>query len=368
MLTDRMREFLELTFFGITARQWSIALAIVLITFVGLQALRWVMLRQVVRLSQRSRTYVDDIAADVVRRTKVFFILFVSLYAGAHSLTLVPAAAYALRILGVLLVTLQVAIWGNVIIASFVRHQTERRLEADGASATTLAALGYLSRLVFYSILLLIGLDNLGFEVRALITTLGIGGVAIALALQKILGDLFGSLSIVLDKPFVIGDFIVVGDMAGTVANIGLKTTRVRSLSGEQLVFSNSDLLDARVRNYQKMQERRVVFTIGVTYDTSRELLGAIPAMLKDAVTAQDQTRFDRSHLKAYSSSSIDFETVFQVLSSDYNLYMDIQQAIYLDIHDRFAEAGVSFAFPTQTLFLARAAQDRAAANTGARP
>jgi small-conductance mechanosensitive channel len=202
--------------------------------------------------------------------------------------------------------------------------------------------------------ILLLALDNLGFNVTALIAGLGVGGVAVALAVQNILGDLFASLSILIDKPFVVGDFIVIDDYMGSVEHVGLKTTRVRSLSGEQLVFSNSDLLKSRLRNYGRMFERRVVFTLGVTYQTPREQLKQIPAILKAAVEAQERTRFDRSHFAKYGDFSLNFETVYYVLGPDYTLYMNIQQAINLYVHEQFEQAGIDFAYPTQTLLVRR--------------
>ena len=144
----------------------------------------------------------------------------------------------------------------------------------------------------------------------------------------------------------------------GSVEHIGLKTTRVRSLSGEQLIFSNSDLLNSRIRNYGRMYERRVVFNIGVTYDTSRELLRRIPGMIRAAVEARDQTRFDRSHFMKYGDYALQFETVYYVLSPDYNIYMDIQQAIYLAIHEAFEQNRIEFAYPTQTLYVSAPSQE----------
>jgi small-conductance mechanosensitive channel len=203
---------------------------------------------------------------------------------------------------------------------------------------------------------LLVALDNLGIDVTALVAGLGIGCVAVALSVQNILGDLFASLSIILDKPFVIGDFLIIDDYMGSVEYVGLKTTRVRSLSGEQLIFSNSDLLKSRIRNYGRMFERRVVFSIGVTYDTSREKLRRIPGIIREAIEAEDKTRFDRSHFMNYGDYSLQFETVYYVLSADYNSYMDIQQAIYFAIHEAFEQEGIEFAYPTQTLFVTQAA------------
>jgi len=201
-------------------------------------------------------------------------------------------------------------------------------------------------------VILLLALDNFGVNITTLVTGLGIGGIAVALALQSVLGDLFASLSIVLDKPFVIGDFINVDEYMGTVEHIGLKTTRVRSLSGEQLVFSNSDLLKSRIRNYKHMQERRVAFTIGVTYQTPLDRVAAIPSIIRKIIEAQGGVRFDRSHFKTYGDSALVFETVYYVLSSDYNAYMDIQQAINLRVYEEFAAEGIEFAYPTRTLYM----------------
>jgi small-conductance mechanosensitive channel len=211
-----------------------------------------------------------------------------------------------------------------------------------------------LGRLATWVVVLLLGLDNLGIDVTALVAGLGVTGIAVALAVQNILGDLFASLSIVLDKPFVIGDFLAVGDMMGSVEYVGLKTTRLRSLSGEQLVFSNSDLLGSRIRNFGRMAERRALFTIGVTYQTPREKLERIPQMIREAVEAQPQTRFDRSHFARYGDSAITFETVYYVTVPEYPVYMDIQQAINLRIHEAFEREGIEFAYPTQTVFLTK--------------
>jgi small-conductance mechanosensitive channel len=158
----------------------------------------------------------------------------------------------------------------------------------------------------------------------------------------------------VLDKPFVIGDFIIVDEYLGTIEHIGLKTTRIRSLSGEQLVFSNADLLKSRIRNYKRMYERRVVFTIGVLYQTPYEILSQIPEMIHKIIESKAQVRFDRAHFKEYGDYSLKFEVVYWIQNPDYNVYMDIQQGINLDIFKQFHEAGIEFAYPTQTLLLQR--------------
>src|SRR5690606_319662 len=186
----------------------------------------------------------------------------------------------------------------------------------------------------------------------ALIASLGVGGIAVALAAQNILGDLFSSLSIMFDKPFVVGDFIIVGEELGTVEKIGLKTTRVRSLHGEQLIFSNTDLLNSRIRNFKRMYQRRIVFSIGITYEPPYEKLKEVASMLRAIVQAHDLVRFDRAHFKGFGDSSLDFEVVYWVLDSDFNKYMDIQQAINLEIFRRFEEQGIAFAYPVRTVHL----------------
>ena len=201
-------------------------------------------------------------------------------------------------------------------------------------------------------VLVLTALGTLGVAVSPFVASLGIGGVAVALALQNVLGDLFASLSIVFDKPFVVGDSVAVDDFSGTVEYVGLKTTRIRSISGEQLVFANSDLLASRLRNYGRMRERRVIFTIGVTYGTPSEALRAIPRYLREAIERLDNTRFDRSHLKEFGDSSIDFETVYHMVVPDYNAYMDTQEQISLALYERFEAQGIDFAFPTRTVRL----------------
>jgi small-conductance mechanosensitive channel len=237
-----------------------------------------------------------------------------------------------------------------------MRIYREKNLEDDVTAVMSMNILAILARLVVWSLVLLVSLENLGVDVTAMVAGLGIGGVAVALAAQNILGDLFASLSIVIDKPFVLGDFLIVGDQLGSVEQIGMKTTRIRSLSGEQIVFGNSDLLSSRVRNYGRMYERRVPFKIGVVYQTTRDQLEMIPTILKEAVEAQgeERTRFDRSHFQSYGDFALVFETVYYVLSPDYNVYMDCQQDINLRIFQRFEEEGIEFAYPTQTLFLAK--------------
>jgi len=208
---------------------------------------------------------------------------------------------------------------------------------------------------ILWTIGLIFLFDNLGFNVTAILTGLGVGGIAIALAAQTILGDLFNYFVIFFDRPFELGDFIIVDDKLGTVEYIGIKTTRIKSLQGEQIVFSNSNLTNSRIHNYKKMLERRVLFKLGVVYDTERRKLEKIPQMIKSIIEAQDDTRFDRAHFSVFGDFSLTIEVVYYVLSADYNRYMDIHQRINLSIHESFAQNEIEFAFPTYTIAMQNA-------------
>jgi small-conductance mechanosensitive channel len=290
----------------------------------------------------------------VIAKTKLLFLIVIGIFVASVFLQLPDRAHSFVSSLLVIALLLQAGVWGITFIASVLEIYQQQALEKNRAAVTTINLIGLASKVALWAIVVLLALDNLGVNVTALVAGLGIGGVAVALALQNILGDLFASLSITFDKPFIVGDFLVIGEHMGSVEHVGLKTTRVRSLSGEQLVFSNSDLLKSRIRNYGRMFERRVVFSIGVTYETPRDKLRLIPTIIREAVEAQEKTRFDRSHFMKYGDYALLFETVFYVLSPDYNIYMDIQQAIYFNIHERFEQEGIEFAYPTQKLFVTK--------------
>lgn len=278
--------------------------------------------------------------------------MLASLYAGLLVPPMPDAWQDFARSIAVSAVLVQVAIWASHAVLFWTERYRALRMEVDASSVGTVSAIGLFARIGIWVVVAVLLLDNVGIRITAIVAGLGIGGIAIALAAQSILGDLFSSLSIVLDKPFVVGDFIIVGSEMGVVEHVGLKTTRVRSLSGEQLIFSNADILQSRIRNYGRMAERRVVFTLGVTYQTSPTALAAIPDLLQEIVQRQADTRFDRAHFARYADSALEFEVVYYVLSAEHNHHMDIQQHINLDIFRAFADAGVDFAYPTRTLFI----------------
>jgi small-conductance mechanosensitive channel len=335
----------------VPAGDWLVAITVAALVTLALYAARAVLGGRLRRWARATATPVDDFLADAIARTRWFFLLGLGLYAGSHFLDLPPRPAQIINAAAAVAVLLQAGLWGHGGIVAWLERAAQRQ-PADTTSVYTLKISGFVARVVLWSVLVLMILDNLGFNITALVASLGIGGVAVALAVQNILGDIFASLSIALDRPFEIGDFIVVGDCLGTVEKVGIKTTRLRSLSGEQIVMSNSDLLNSRIRNYKRMDDRRALFQFGIVYQTPYEKLQAVPAMVREIIAAQPHTRFDRAHFKEYGDSALVFEVVYYVLDRDYNVYMDTQQAINLALYVRFRDEGIEFAYPTRTLHI----------------
>lgn len=350
-----MKDWYELIFrhniAGNPAELWLYAAGFAVVLFLLLRLLFSVLERRLGSLSQKTANVADDLLAAALKSTKRFVLLVASIWGGAQFLDLGSVETYVDYAL-LIAVVFQIAVWANRMVSVYIVFYTDARREENPAAVSVVQGVSFLVRLVIWSIALLLVVDNLGYDVTALVAGLGISGIAVALALQNILGDLFASLSIVLDKPFVIGDFIIVGDLLGVVEKIGLKTTRVRSLSGEQLIFSNADLLNSRIRNFKRMQERRVSFGFGVLYQTTPDQLEAIPPMVREIVESQEGARFDRAHFKSFGESSFDFEVVYYINTPDFNAYMDCQQAINLGICRGFAERGVEFAYPTRTIYM----------------
>lgn len=347
-------EFMQHVWLGNTLTAWAISVAIAGLFLIVLTIAKKVILKRLAIFAEGTQNGLDDLLVAVLRRTKSFALVAASLYGGSQWVTLGPKWEAFGRTALMLTLLFQGAIWATAASQHLLDQALRKRVETDAGSAATLNILGFAAKVAIWSILLLMVLDNLGVDVTGLVAGLGIGGIAVALAVQNILGDLFASLSIILDKPFEVGDFIIIGEFLGSVEHIGIKTTRIRSLSGEQVIFSNSDLLGSRVRNYKRMSERRVVFSLGVTFQTSQDKLQDIPAIVQEIVERQAGVRFDRAHFKEIGDSALLFEVVYYVLDPDYNLYMDIQQSINLEIMGRFAASGISFAYPTQSLFLER--------------
>jgi small-conductance mechanosensitive channel len=337
---------------GVALGSVCLFVAITIAVLVGFRWIRRASIARLERLAERTTTTLDDLILGLVRRTHLFFLIVLALYAGTWALPLAHGTRVGLHLTLLVVALWQVGLWAHELI-DYAIDQLMRRYEGeDSGLRTARGALSFVARVAVWSVLVMVVLSNLHVDITTLIAGLGVGGIAIALGVQSILGDLFASLSILLDKPFAVGHFIVVDSIAGTVDHVGLKTTRVRSLSGEEVVLSNTDLLKSRIHNYKKLLERRIVFAFGVTYDTGYEKLAGIPATVRDIIQGVAKTRFDRAHFKEYGDSSLNFEVVYYVLDPDYNFYMDIQQAINLEMYRRFEHAGIEFAFPTRTLYV----------------
>ena len=320
-----------------------IALGIAAAVFLALLGLRELVVRRLGKRAERTANGLDDLVVSLGRRTQLLVVAVVALYLGSLYITLQPRQERTLRGLAEVADFLQIALWASVAIDFWLARQ-RRRMDQDPTSVALAGVLRFVAKLVLWALLLLMALDNLGVNVTALITGLGIGGVAVALALQNVLSDLLASLSIVLDKPFVIGDAITVDTLTGTVESIGLKTTRLRAVSGEQLVFANSDLLKSRIHNWRRLAERRAVLAFGVPQDTPPDAVERIPGMIRALIEGQDLTRFDRAHFKGFGASSLDFEAVYWILTPDYNAFMDRQQAINLGLLRAFEREGIALA------------------------
>ena len=326
-----------------TGQDWFTAALAAVITVALLRLTRWAAVRFIERGPQEgAATPLRRFAASIARPSHPAVILAAAVYSSSTFLTLPEYLERSVHAVIVLAVVAQAGLWGRAAITFVLTRQTER--DPDFAAPGVIEAIRYLGTLALWSLLVILALDNLGFEITALVASLGIGGIALGLAAQSALGDLFASLAIVLDRPFAVGDFVAVRDMSGNVERIGVKTTHLRSISGEQLVFSNSDVLSSVIRNYGRMTERRAVLALGVTYDTALEQVEAIPRMIQEAIEQQSAARFDRAHFRRFGESALEFEAVYYMLTSEYAVYMDAQQAINLELLRRFREAGVEFA------------------------
>lgn len=337
---------------GIDAPAWVWACVVGGLVVAGLLVVTRVIAVKFSKLAAASRTSLDDILIETLRRTSVWIILACGLWAGAQFVVLGAETTHVLDHGLTILLLFQAGLWVSFAVRRSRDRYAALHLATNADAVTTMTALSYVARVGIWSLFLLMALDNLGFNVTALLAGLGVGGIAVALALQNVLGDLFASLAITIDKPFVVGDFLVLGAEAGSVEQIGLKSTRIRSLSGEQIIISNRQLLDTRIHNFKRMTERRVPLIFGVTYGTPATLLRQIPAIARRIIDETDGACFDRAHFKAFGDYSLTFEVIYYVESADYTAFMDAQQHINLALYEALEQVEVDFAFPTQTLYL----------------
>lgn len=338
-------------FWGNTVQSWVIAIGIAIIGTTVARILQAVLLRRIKKLAEKTSSTIDDFILTLVQRSVMPVLYFLAVYAGTRYLQL-PAGVLKIVHAAFIVTAVFFIIRGisDLLSYVFLRFTQQGAGQAKQAKGILLIIkiILWLAGIVFL-------MDNLGYNITTIIAGLGIGGIAIALAAQTVLGDLFSYLVIFFDKPFETGDFIVIGDKAGSVEYIGIKTTRLRTPGGEQLIVSNTDLTNSRVQNYKRMEKRRVLISIGVTYETKTEQLEKIPDIVRGILDRQTDVLFDRTHFSGFGDFSLNFEIVFYILSADYMQFMNSQHAFCLALHRKLAEEDIEFAYPTQKLFLAKA-------------
>lgn len=346
-----MSDILQHTFLGNTVAAYGIALLNIVVGAAIAHLLKRLLLHRLKHWAKRTTTTLDDQLVRLIERPTLWLLYLGSCYVSLQSLTLYPPLAQLLMAVSIIFATLlllqlvgSVAEYSLRIYGYIHRDQPNMR--------QSLNALIPAVRVVLWAIGIVFVLDNLGFDISAVVTGLGIGGVAIALASQGILQDLFSYFSILLDRPFEIGDFIAIGNMAGTVEQVGIKTTRLKSLDGEQLILANTDLTASRIQNFKRMAQRRIAFNLGVTYETTAEQLEKIPKLIRNVIEEIPQVTFERAHFASFGDFSLDYEIVYLVETNDYTVYRDAQQTINLAIKEQFEKTGIEFAYPTQLTYV----------------
>lgn len=341
-------------YLGNTVGEYTVSIVAFFVFLIALKLVQKVITRGFRKMAERTKTDIDDMLVRVINSFHPPFYSFLAFYLALRFLSIDPTLSRVLDVVIVSWVAYQAVVALQIILDYAVKKRFQGEDEEDPDTRSAVRFIRNLVRASLWVVALLLVLSNLGVDITSLVAGLGIGGIAVAFALQNILGDLFSSFVIHFDKPFKVGDFIVVGEHMGTVERVGIKTTRIRALQGEEIVISNQELTGARIQNFKRMDERRVVHGIGVTYDTPAEKMERIPDIIGSIVDPIDGVRFDRAHFKGFGASSLDFEVVYYILSSDYNEYMDLQQKINMAILRAFEAEGVSFAFPSQTVYLAK--------------
>lgn len=343
--------FLDRSYLGNTVWQWAVAACVALAVLFATLIVRRIVRSRYARLAATPNVEFMELPLRVASRTTSLFLLINAGFFGVQMLDLPRNADRVLLTVVTIAAFWQIGLWATAGVEGWLEHRQQKSLATDRAAAGTISIISFIARALIWALVLLLTLDNLGVNITTLVAGLGIGGIAVALAVQNVLGDLLASLSITLDRPFVVGDAISVDDFNGTVEQIGVKSVRLRSITGEQIIMPNSNLLASRVRNWGRLRERRIVFTLGLSTDTPRDKLQRLPQTLRHIVEEERDVRFDRSHFTKIGAA-LEFETVYFVTTSDYARYMDIQQNINLKIIDTLAQEQIEFAMPAQRLWL----------------
>jgi small-conductance mechanosensitive channel len=348
---DNLRNLLDSRLWGNSVSGYLSAFGIAVVGLVVLRFLKKIAMPKLEAIAKRTSIEFDDFIVQRIEKT-LFPLFYVgAVYVGLLYLHFSDPVAKVIKVLWVVAFAFFGFQFAFAILNYFLEKYWVRPENGEG-QVRTIRVIVNLCKLLALGVIMIVLLDNMGIKVSALLAGVGIGGIAIALAAQALLGDLFSFFVITFDKPFEIGDFIIIGDHMGTVEAVGIKTTRIRSIGGEQIILSNTDLTNSRVKNFKRMEKRRIQFKIGVTYQTSVEQLRELPKVIEDAVKQSKDTSFERAHFSELGDSSLIFEAAYYILSGDYNKYMDIQQAINLRLIEEFAKRKVEFAYPTRTLFV----------------
>jgi small-conductance mechanosensitive channel len=338
---------------GNSLTDWLAAGIVAVAVWSGLGILRRLAASRYQKYSAAQRSAPICLIAYLIGNTTQFLLVGVALYAAQESLTLPGKLRYVVDHIALMLILVQVGLWAGLALRFYLKAKEAER-GADRVFAGSLDIIQFIARVGIWSLLILVALENLGVNITALLAGLGVGGVAVALALQNVLGDLFASMAIAIDKPFVAGDTLVIDGFTGKVEHIGVKTTRLRSDSGEQIILSNADIIKSRVRNFGRAQELRTLATIRVPYETPFDKLQRIPPLLESIVREQQNVRFERCHLKTLGDSALHFELSYFVQQPNLNPLLDLQQAVNFRIIDEFRRMGVEFDYPTQRVILAQ--------------
>ncbi len=345
---------LSQVFFGNRILDYIIALATIFLSWVFVKVVIRAVIKRLKKLAEKTTTQFDDLLVRILEKIVLPGLYVTCVYLGFKVLKMTSGIDVVINALQLVVITF----FATRIIVMFISYSFNIYLvkkQEDPTLVRSLDGMMNVVKFLIWAMAVVILLDNLGYKVSTIIAGLGIGGIAVAIAAQALLKDFFSYFSIVFDRPFKLGDFIIIGDFMGTVEYIGIKTTRLRSLGGEQVIFSNTDLTDSRVRNYKLMEKRRVLFRIGVTYQTSMSNVKEIPKIIENIIKNTPDTTFDRAHFFNYGDFSLIFEVVYFVLNPDYNKYMNVQQEINFAIKEEFEKRGIEFAYPTQTLYLQKA-------------
>ena len=343
-------EILEEVFLGNTVLDYILFLTTFVVLFIFVKLVEKFLLSKLKEKKKVGERSIKSVLVDFILSIRTSFYLYLAFYVSLLGIEVSDRLATFLGAVLAIWITVRVMIG----VQLFIDYTLNKKLLDDADPGTEVAAknMGTIFKALLWIFAVLLLLSNFGVEVTSLVAGLGVGGVAIAFALQNVLEDLFSSFAIYFDKPFTIGDFIIVGDQMGTVEKIGIKTTRIRALQGEEIVVSNKELTSERVHNFKKLEKRRAVFEFGVVYGTSDEKMKKIPNMVKKIVDDKEMAEFDRAHFKGFGDSALEFEVAYYVLSSDFKDYRDIHEKVLLDIKKAFSKESISMAFPTRTVHL----------------